>query len=76
MCQGIYQFKIFGQNKKKNIVISINFINRFQAALIKYGVHEEDLFQTNDLSEKKDIANVTNTLYALGRIVSRTYFNS
>jgi len=44
-------------------------VSRFQAALIKYGVDEEDLFQTNDLSEKKDIANVTNTLYALGRIV-------
>ena len=34
-----------------------------------YGVAKEDLFQTNDLSEKKDIANVTNTLCALGRAV-------
>ena len=45
-------------------------IYRFQAALVKYGVGKVDLFQTNDLSEKKDIANVTNTLYALGREVS------
>ena len=43
---------------------------RFQAALVEYGVDEADIFQTNDLSEKKDIANVTNTLYALGRAVS------
>ena len=42
---------------------------RFQAALVKYGVKKVDIFQTNDLSEKKDIANVTNTIYALGRAV-------
>ncbi len=40
--------------------------------MIKYGVDKHELFQTNDLSEKKDIANVTNTLFALGRAV-RTY---
>ena len=38
--------------------------------MVEYGVDEADIFQTNDLSEKKDIANVTNTLYALGRAVS------
>lgn len=37
---------------------------------MKYGVDKVDIFQTNDLSEKKDVANVTNTLYALGRAVS------
>ena len=43
---------------------------RFQAALVQYGVSKGDIFQTNDLSEKKDIANVTNTMFALGRAVS------
>ena len=38
---------------------------------MKYGVGKEDLFQTNDLSEKKDFASVVNTLCALGRAVSR-----
>lgn len=37
--------------------------------MMKYGVDKHELFQTNDLSEKKDIANVTNTLFALGRAV-------
>jgi len=36
---------------------------------MKYGVAKGDIFQTNDLSEKKDIANVVNTLCALGRAV-------
>ena len=48
----------------------MKFDYRFQAALKKYGVDKVDIFQTNDLSEKKDVANVTNTLYALGRAVS------
>ena len=43
---------------------------RFQDALVEYGVDKEEIFQTNDLTERKDIANVTNTLYALGRAVS------
>ena len=48
----------------------INFIsNRFQEALVTYGVDKADIFQTNDLTEKKDIANVSITLYALGRAV-------
>ena len=45
-------------------------VNKFHEALIKYGVSKVDIFQTNDLSEKKDIANVVNTLCALGRAVS------
>lgn len=44
---------------------------RFQAALKQYGVSDRDLFQTNDLSEKKDIQNVTNTLCALARAVNK-----
>lgn len=33
----------------------------------EYGVPDIDVFQTVDLYEKKDIAGVTNTLFALGR---------
>ena len=39
----------------------------FQAALKTYGVNDVDVFQTVDLWEKKDIAQVTNTIFALGR---------
>lgn len=35
-----------------------------------YGVHEVDVFQTVDLWEKKDISQVTTTIFALGRTVS------
>ena len=42
----------------------------FQEAIVKYGVSKMDIFQTNDLFEKKDMANVTNTILALGRAVS------
>ncbi|KAF2902791.1 hypothetical protein ILUMI_03399 [Ignelater luminosus] len=42
-------------------------INNFQDALKKYGVNDVDVFQTVDLYEKKDIAQVTNTVFALGR---------
>ena len=45
------------------------FVYRFQEALVNYGVNKADIFQTNDLSEKKDLANVTNTMFALGRTV-------
>jgi len=43
---------------------------RFQQALKNYGVADVDVFQTVDLWEKKDIAQVTTTLFALGRTVS------
>lgn len=39
----------------------------FQAAIKEYGVHDVDVFQTVDLWEKKDIAQVTNTIFAIGR---------
>ncbi|GLG96276.1 Muscle-specific protein 20 [Gryllus bimaculatus] len=42
-------------------------INQFQQALKAYGVPDVDVFQTIDLWEKKDIAQVTTTLFALGR---------
>ncbi len=37
--------------------------------MIKYGVNKDEIFQTNDLWEKKDLGNVTNTLCALARVV-------
>lgn len=43
---------------------------RFQKALKEYGVNDVDVFQTVDLWEKKDIAQVVTTLFALGRTVS------
>ncbi|XP_046395064.1 muscle-specific protein 20 [Ischnura elegans] len=42
-------------------------INLFQQALKAYGVADVDVFQTVDLWEKKDIAQVTTTLFSLGR---------
>ena len=42
-------------------------INNFQKAIQAYGVAEIDVFQTVDLWEKKDISQVTNTIFALGR---------
>lgn len=45
-------------------------INNFQKGLKAYGVPDQDVFQTVDLYEKKDISQVTNTLFALGRAVS------
>ena len=45
-------------------------INLFQQAIKKYGVPDLDVFQTVDLYEKKDIAQVTSTIFALGRAVS------
>ena len=62
MVNGFMHFKFFFF--KKYILF------RFQDALVGYGVDKEEIFQTNDLTERKDIANVTNTLYALGRAVS------
>ncbi|CAG9091838.1 Muscle-specific protein 20 [Plutella xylostella] len=42
-------------------------ITNFQAAMKAYGVADIDVFQTVDLWEKKDIAQVVSTLFALGR---------
>lgn len=44
-------------------------VQNFQKALKDYGVPDIDVFQTVDLFEKKDIAGVTNTFFALGRAV-------
>lgn len=45
-------------------------VQRFQAAIKKYGVPEEEIFQTADLFERRNIPQVTLCLYSLGRIVS------
>lgn len=45
-------------------------VQRFQAAIKKYGVPEEEIFQTADLFEKRNIVQVTLCLYSLGRLVS------
>ncbi|XP_058804087.1 muscle-specific protein 20-like [Phymastichus coffea] len=42
-------------------------INKFQQAAKNYGCADVDVFQTVDLWEKKDIAQVVTTLFALGR---------
>ena len=42
---------------------------RFQAALKKYGVPDEEIFQTADLYERRNIPQVTLCLYALSRLV-------
>ena len=45
-------------------------LNRFQAAIRKYGVPDEEIFQTADLFERRNIAQVTLGIFALARIVS------
>jgi hypothetical protein len=53
-------------------LISITiFLNRFQAAIKKYGVPEEEIFQTPDLFEKRNIQQVVLCLYSLGRITQK-----
>ncbi|EFN86047.1 Muscle-specific protein 20 [Harpegnathos saltator] len=42
-------------------------LNQFQKACMKYGVPDVDLFQAVDLMERKNIAQVTNTIFAIGR---------
>ncbi len=43
----------------------------YQKACKKYGVPEEEIFQTVDLFEARNIRQVVMHLYALGRTVSR-----
>jgi len=42
-------------------------ITNFAKGIEKYGVPKQDIFQTVDLWEKKDISQVTTCLFALGR---------
>ena len=46
-------------------------LSRFQSSLGAYGVDKVDIFQTNDLFEKKDLGAVTNTMFALDRAVCK-----
>uniref|UniRef100_A0A336MPY7 CSON002347 protein n=1 Tax=Culicoides sonorensis TaxID=179676 RepID=A0A336MPY7_CULSO len=55
------------QEKGTNFQLMEN-IQRFQAAVKKYGVPQEEIFQTADLFERRNIPQVTLSLYALGRI--------
>ncbi|KOX80269.1 Muscle-specific protein 20 [Melipona quadrifasciata] len=45
--------------------------DRFQAAIKEYGVPQEEIFQTADLFERRNIPQVTLCLYALGRITQK-----
>ena len=44
------------------------------AAIKKYGVPEEEVFQTPDLFERRNIRQVSLCLHALGRVVRRTSY--
>lgn len=61
------------QEKGTNFQLMEN-IQRFQAGIKKYGVPEEEIFQTADLFEKRNIAQVTLCLYALARLVRFFFF--
>ncbi|XP_069698236.1 myophilin [Periplaneta americana] len=58
------------QTKGTNFQLMEN-IQRFQAAIKKYGVPEEEIFQTADLFERRNIPQVTLCIYALGRITQK-----
>lgn len=67
----------------KFVVVWINFLTnfflyflvfRFQKACVKYGVPDVDLFQTTDLFDRKNIALVTTTIFAVGRMVKYNVF--
>lgn len=71
----IAQIILSFENKLLNVKLLWRFC-RFQAAVKKYGVPEEEIFQTADLFERRNIPQVTLSLYALGRIVSRNVKNN
>ncbi|XP_056644358.1 myophilin [Diorhabda carinulata] len=58
------------QTKGTNFQLMEN-IQRFQAAAKKYGLPEEEIFQTADLFEKRNIAQVAISLFSLGRITQK-----
>ena len=49
-------------------------LSQFQKACVKYGLADVDLFQTTDLWDYKNIALVTQTIFAVGRNVSEYLF--
>ncbi|XP_058791369.1 myophilin [Phymastichus coffea] len=58
------------QTKGTNFQLMEN-IQRFQAALKKYEVPEEEIFQTADLFERRNIPQVTLCLYSLARLTQK-----
>jgi len=46
-------------------------VQRFQAAIRKYGVPDEEIFQTADLFERRNVAQVTLCIFALARITQK-----
>lgn len=54
--------------RKGSSFVMMQNLERFQAALKKYGVPETETFQTVDLFERKNIPQVTLCLFAIGRI--------
>lgn len=64
--------KIFSLgNFKIPFFILFQYRFRFQAAIKKYGVPEEEIFQTADLFERRNIAQVTLCLFSLARITQK-----
>ena len=57
-------------NKKGMAFQLMENINGFQQGCKAYGCSDDELFQTVDLWEKRDVGAVTKSLYGLGRIVS------
>ncbi|XP_050452558.1 muscle-specific protein 20 [Cataglyphis hispanica] len=62
------------QTKGTNFQLMEN-IQRFQAAIKNYGVPQEEIFQTADLFERRNIPQVTLCLYALGRMTQKHDWN-
>ena len=50
-------------------------VSQFLTAAKAYGVPDNELFQTVDLFEKKNISQVTMTIHAVGRYVRKTKFS-
>lgn len=58
------------QSKGTNFQLMEN-IERFQKAVKAYGLPQEEIFQTADLFERRNIPQVTLSLYALGRLTQK-----
>ncbi|KAF5305563.1 hypothetical protein FQA39_LY01654 [Lamprigera yunnana] len=58
------------QSKGTNFQLMEN-IERFQKAAKAYGLPQEEIFQTADLFERRNIPQVTLSLYALGRLTQK-----
>lgn len=58
------------QTKGTNFQLMEN-IQRFQAAIKNYGLPQEEIFQTADLFERRNISQVILSLYSLGRITQK-----